>query len=356
MAHPHVLLCPRLSAVRRDILKTPRLFGPPPSPPTAISLPTAPLLPPPAASSGYKRTLVVDLDETLIHTGFDAAEQGWETHTRPGVREFLIRVSRHYEVVVFTAGMESYAGQVIDDLEADSGVKISHRLYRGACAIIEGGERPLHVKDLSLLGRDLARTMIVDNSPESYMLQPENAIPIKPFFGDDDDVELSVLASFLESVVVGNVPDVRPMLARSHLRGRFRVRSRDRGSTGEGQSQGVISGEGGVGAFMDTGTGTETADMSDGGGSVVGGGQGGLCHKDGSEARERGAAGDVGLVDFGEKVSSKMHDVSEHSSGPSSNNGCKTEQVSGASSRGDSPQRRKKKTGTYAAAVQFGGV
>lgn len=56
--------------------------------------------------------------------------------------------------------------------------------------------------------------MIVDNSPESYMLQPENAIPIKPFFGDESDAEMQALTAFLKDVVEGDVPDVRVMLAR----------------------------------------------------------------------------------------------------------------------------------------------
>ncbi len=65
------------------------------------------------------------------------------------------------------------------------------------------------VQDLSRLNRDLARTVIVDNSPESYLLQPENAVPIKPFFGDQQDLALRELIPFLAQIASDNTPDVR---------------------------------------------------------------------------------------------------------------------------------------------------
>lgn len=76
----------------------------------------------------------------------------------------------------------------------------------------------IHAKDLSRLNRDLARTIIIDNSPESYLLQPENAIPIKSFFGDNNDTSLLDLIPFLKDIVKEDVADVRSVLKKCHLK------------------------------------------------------------------------------------------------------------------------------------------
>jgi hypothetical protein len=43
------------------------------------------------------------------------------------------------------------------------------------------------VKDLLCLGRPLASTVIVDNSPHSYIFQPDNAVPISTFIDNMED-------------------------------------------------------------------------------------------------------------------------------------------------------------------------
>jgi RNA polymerase II subunit A small phosphatase-like protein len=49
-----------------------------------------------------------------------------------------------------------------------------------------------------MLGRPLNTTIIIDNSPTSYALQPQNAIPISSWFSDPNDTELVELIPFLE--------------------------------------------------------------------------------------------------------------------------------------------------------------
>mmetsp|Transcript_38576 Transcript_38576/g.121555 ORF Transcript_38576/g.121555 Transcript_38576/m.121555 type:complete len:339 (+) Transcript_38576:449-1465(+) len=94
---------------------------------------------------------------------------------------------------------------------------IAHRLFREHTCHLKG----LHVKDLSRLNRNLAKTIIVDNSPESYLMQPENAIPIKPFFGDTSDTALLELIPFLLDIVDAAIDDVRTVLKQCHLKGKF---------------------------------------------------------------------------------------------------------------------------------------
>ena len=106
--------------------------------------------------------------------------------------ELLEKLGEKFEIVVFTAGLREYASLVLDMLDK-KGI-ISHRLYRDSCKEIDGK----FVKDLSDLGRDLKRVVIVDDNPNAYFLQPENAIPMIPFIDDLADAELENLVQFLE--------------------------------------------------------------------------------------------------------------------------------------------------------------
>jgi len=65
------------------------------------------------------------------------------------------------------------------------------------------------------MGRDMGSILIVDNSPVSYCLQPENGIPIRSWFDDIRDRELSALATFL--IELNRFKDVRTVLSRVAL-------------------------------------------------------------------------------------------------------------------------------------------
>ncbi|EEF40131.1 carboxy-terminal domain RNA polymerase II polypeptide A small phosphatase 1 [Ricinus communis] len=159
----------------------------------------------PPLISPNKRTVFLDLDETLVHSkadppphvfdfvvrpNIDGEFMNFYVLKRPGVDEFLEALAAKYEVVVFTAGLKAYASLVLDRLD-EKGL-ISHRLYRDSCREVDGK----FVKDLSEMGRDLKRVVIVDDNPNCYTFQPDNAIPIKPFIDDLRDGELGKLAKF----------------------------------------------------------------------------------------------------------------------------------------------------------------
>ncbi|CAH2034382.1 unnamed protein product [Thlaspi arvense] len=156
-----------------------------------------------------KRTIVLDLDETLVHSSMEppvrvnvdfmvrikieGAVIPMFVVKRPGVDEFLERISKNYRVAVFTAGLPEYASQVLDKL--DKNRVISQRLYRDSCTEISGR----YAKDLSLVARtDLGSVLLVDDNPFSYSLQPDNGVHIKQFVDDMEDQELLKLAEFFD--------------------------------------------------------------------------------------------------------------------------------------------------------------
>jgi len=173
------------------------------------------LLPELHVDDAGKKCLVLDLDETLVHSSFRAVPGAdfvipvqiedvvhfVYVAKRPGVDEFLLEMAKHYEIVVYTASLNKYADVLLDLLDPHRVIRT--RLFRESCVFYEGN----YVKDLSLLNRELSQCVIIDNSPASYLFHPENAIDCTSFIDDVSDRELDHIGKFL--VGVKDVRDVR---------------------------------------------------------------------------------------------------------------------------------------------------
>ena len=83
---------------------------------------------------------------------------------RPGCKRFLRTVTKYYEVVVFTASVQSYADPLMEALDEEN--YGFYKLYWEHCTQKSGS----YLKDLSRLGRDPKDMIIVDNLPHSYSL------------------------------------------------------------------------------------------------------------------------------------------------------------------------------------------
>jgi len=209
-------------------------------------------------ASLQQKTLVLDLDETLIHSlakggrmssghmvevklntpvALSAPQPGQATpvlgpqhpilyyvHKRPHCDEFLRKVSKWFKLVVFTASVQEYADPVIDWLEVERKHFVG-RYYRQHCTFRNGA----YIKDLSSIEPDLSKVIILDNSPVSYIFHEgqftanlravvqvlksalDNAIPIEGWINDPTDNDLLHLIPMLEALQY--VTDVRALLA-----------------------------------------------------------------------------------------------------------------------------------------------
>lgn len=166
-----------------------------------------------------KKCLVIDLDETLVHSSFkpvptcdfivpvtiDNVVHNVYVLVRHYAAEFLKECAKDYEIVLFTASLSKYADPLLDLL--DTHEAIEYRLFRESCVNIGYS----YVKDLSQLGRKMSEIMIIDNSPQSYRFQPCNAIPITSWFDDPNDTELEDLMPVMRTTLK-NCKDVRDVL------------------------------------------------------------------------------------------------------------------------------------------------
>ncbi|KAM8874545.1 CTD small phosphatase-like protein 3 [Spinachia spinachia] len=164
---------------------------------------------PPKTRSTPDATLVIDLEETLMFSSLNVIEEAEYTfHTvfqdhqykvymilRPHVKEFLQSMARVYELFVYTCAKKEYAEKILDILDPQKKV-FRHRLYQDDCACVLGH----YIKDLSILGRDLGQTVVLDNAPHTYPYHLMNTIPIKSWSGQSEDRELLKLVPYMEKL------------------------------------------------------------------------------------------------------------------------------------------------------------
>ena len=172
----------------------------------------------PKINSSYKYTLVLDLDETLIHIERDMNSKSKRKVMilRPYLHEFLSKMKKFYELILFSVGVPDYVDPLVDIIEKKEKY-FEYRLYRHH-AIFDGKE---YIKDLSKLGRDIRKIVIVDNLPQAFKLHRNNGICIKGFYGDkiDDRNTLKILSMVLEKIRfdADETNDIRDSLRKEKL-------------------------------------------------------------------------------------------------------------------------------------------
>ncbi|EFC45985.1 predicted protein, partial [Naegleria gruberi] len=157
-----------------------------------------------------KKTIVLDLDETLIKSFYQEPEvydfsidiefphmgnliqQHVYIKKRPGLENFLQTLAEKFELIMFTAALPVYADAILKHIDPSAEL-FSHVLYRHHC----NGSGMFPGKDLRILGRNLDHTLLVDDGVMNF-LQPKNGLLIKSFKGEEGDRILAdIIAPFL---------------------------------------------------------------------------------------------------------------------------------------------------------------
>ena len=181
-----------------------------------------PFLPQIKESDDYILTIVLDLDETLIYYEDDNYEEEEEEEDdeenkqvnnnniilRPGLYEFLDNLIKlKCELIIFSSSKRERAEEIIKMIEKNKKY-FNTRLYREYCTLIGSA----YVKDISKLGRDIKKTIIIDNDIGCFYLQQENGILVKSFTGNGDDKKLFNLYQILSNIVKNSFSDIRSEL------------------------------------------------------------------------------------------------------------------------------------------------
>ena len=155
-----------------------------------------------------KYTLVLDLDETLIHLrqkkdiinikndvnikinntsdyfydNYDKNKNKYLLQFRVGLFSFLTILKPFYEIISFTSASREYADVIINEIEKNRKF-FDHKFYREHTIIY----KDTFVKDISRIGRDIKKIIIVDNNERNFVLNKDNGIKIAPYYGDEDN-------------------------------------------------------------------------------------------------------------------------------------------------------------------------
>ena len=169
-----------------------------------------------------RMTLLLDLDNTLIHSSLscessfdfsvdiDDEKQPGKTipiyiQKRPFLQEFLQCIHQYANVYIYTAAERSYAEQVksyIDPFDE----YFSGWFYRDSCILLND----VLIKRIDIAKSNMQKTILIDDSIDSFGGQLDNCIKIPPYCGGDSDHELVTLALILEKLSA--MTDVRPTL------------------------------------------------------------------------------------------------------------------------------------------------
>ena len=168
-----------------------------------------------------KKTLILDLDETLVHSAFSPFSRKSDLELniyiegenrmlyvlkRPYVDRFLYELSSLYELVIFTASISPYANPLLDELDKNKFIK--YRLFREHCTYENG----IYIKDLKIFDRKINNMIIIDNNPLSYDNNIENGLPILSWYENIHDDELLKLIPILKYISNPSIHDVRPII------------------------------------------------------------------------------------------------------------------------------------------------
>jgi CTD small phosphatase-like protein 2 len=160
-----------------------------------------------------KKTLILDLDETIIHSDLenkfvnhdkilsvknDNYNLPLPLNIRPGLFTFLKKISEVYEIILFTASKKKYADNILKFLDPERKY-FSHVFYRDSCINFYN---KVFIKDLKIFkDRNIADIILLDNSMYSFANHLSNGILLTSYYNDKSDTELSNVTNYLMNCI-----------------------------------------------------------------------------------------------------------------------------------------------------------
>ena len=160
-------------------------------------------------------TIVLDLDETLIHAEPRVQGKDYDhiveltrgklgVFIRPFLTEFLEHLSRRFELVLYTASGNVYADKMRMLIDPDERFFRSY-LSRRDCVQFKNA----HIKCINnFSNRETKEILIIDNALYAFPFNHEQKLLIRPFFGEKDDCELLKVLRFIKRFLL-NKRDVK---------------------------------------------------------------------------------------------------------------------------------------------------
>jgi len=165
-----------------------------------------------STDSAPRALLILDLDETLVHTvekalpirSPDFTCLNYFVYSRPFLREFLERMWKLYDIAIWSAAgalyVEPAVKTIMDGLPQPVFVWSGKRCTR---RFDHESMQEYYIKDLKKVrkrGFDAGRILIVDDLELNAQRNYGNAVYIREYDGSPDDKELLYLADYLESL------------------------------------------------------------------------------------------------------------------------------------------------------------
>jgi CTD nuclear envelope phosphatase 1 len=213
-----------------------------------VSFPTEPIILEEQHNKGPYPTLVLDLDETLLHVTSGEKKKApdfviWdEEHRvaskvfkRPHVEQFLSILSHYYEIILFTSSYQCYCDPLVDLLPSSE--VIFKRFYNTSLTTVTvpsrdrdksggGGSSSGSDSSSSRFEKDLylaapynmpKRLLLMDNRAEACLSHPENLYLVPSYLGQEMDYAL--ISSLLVLISMTDMKDFRDLLGKRQREG-----------------------------------------------------------------------------------------------------------------------------------------
>ena len=154
-----------------------------------------------------KYSLILSLDKTLSYKN----NKTNAIILRNGLFSFLSTIKPFFELILFSIDSQDVSYPIINMIENDKKY-FDYKFYKDHCVLYKNNL----IKDVTLIGRDLSKIIIVDNNETCFELNTENGIKISSFYGDNNDNKLFELKNILKEIYFKNYNDVRLALKEFH--------------------------------------------------------------------------------------------------------------------------------------------